>query len=489
MAVSELAKRASSINIADLAHADETERQARYDRAWDAYDGESELPFDDGESGQAIDNIRLGYAELIVDKGVSFLAGKGGVEWQIEPIDGDEDQDGEPDESEDPERDDETKAAKLDRERARVLAVLDEAWPEEDRALDFHNLATNGGVCGHFWLRLHEDRPPVVLDPTSVTAVWSEDDISILVRYLIEWLALDSDTGLGVKRRHRIEPDVPARPTSWTTFYEQYDEDAGWQEIDEPQPWGHSYAPVIGGQNLPSPNTFYGKPDLTPAVLDMVEQMESLASDMRRICRLHGHPIPVVMGVDADKVQEIDVAIGELLALPDVNAKLGQLTIAELESSLSLYKELKTALFEETHIPRVALGDRDKSGATTGVALQIEYGPLVERTDTKRLTYGAKLRKTAECLLDMRGIKGWRVRFGWPQIVPSDDKAAAETTETDLRMGVVSLETAAEKRGYDWAVESERIAEEKRQAQARFDEGLTDDTDPPPPDVPDPDEE
>jgi Phage portal protein, SPP1 Gp6-like len=473
----ELSKRASRVNLADLARQDEAERLERYQRAWAAYDGEGPLPFDD-EDGQACDNVRLGYGELIVDKGVSFLAGKGGVEFQLEPpAEAETEDEPEPDEPE------------VDELIERARALLDDAWPDEKRAADFHDLATNGGVCGHPWVRLYESGRLSVLDPSTVTAVWSEDDIEIIERYLLEWNAIDEETGLAVLRRKRIEPDNAENPSRWEIHDEEWDEDAGWMPVldndGEPiiTPWERTYAPVLDAKNRPSPNTFYGRPDLTPTILDQIEQLQSVASEMRRICRQHGHPIPVVIGEDASHVQEIDVAIGELLAIPNVNAKLGQIAVAELTSSLALYKELKAALFESAKIPRVALGDRDKSGALTGVALQIEYAPLIELTETKRITYGALLRKAAECILDLKGMPGWTVKLGWPEVLPSDDKAAAESAEADLRMGVVSKQTIAEKRGYDWALERERIDEEAREAKARFDEGIADEHDEPPVDI------
>lgn len=475
----ELSKRASRINLADLAREDEADRLQRYSRAWDAYDGEGPLPFDD-EDGQAKDNVRLPYAELLVDKVVSFLAGKGGVEIQLDPVTDeaaeDEVDDAEdPEESEDQDGDDERdREAEIDAARERARAALDEVWPEEDRHVDFHNLATNGGVCGHAWLRIYEDGRVAVLDPSTVTVVWSADDIGIVERYLIEWNAIDDD-GLAVARRHRIEPDDPGSPSFWTIYDEELDDDFGWVEVADEDPdgdeeveteqWAHAYPPIVGCQNRPAPNTFYGRPTLTPAILDLIEQLESVASDMRRIVRLHGHPLVYALGLSPDQVQELSVAIGEMIVLPKTqggeNPGFGALEVAELTSAFMLYKELKAALFEGTKVPRVALGDRDKSGALTGVALQIEYAPLVELIDTMRLTYGATLRQVTERILDLRGIPNVRVTLGWPNILPTDEVAATESAEADLRMGIVSKQTIAEKRGYDWEVEQQRLAEQR----------------------------
>lgn len=445
-------------NIADLAAQGERDRLGRHARAWACYDGEGPKALEVA-AGEADDNIRLDYGRLIVDKGVSFLAGKGGVTLQLDRVapveDGDAEGDGE------------------DPQQAAAEQALADAWPLLH--LDFHDLATNGGVCGHAWLRIHETGRVSVLDPGNVSVDWNEDDYAIVERYRITWDTVDRETGLGVVRRKRVEPNDPQRPSSWTIYDEELDDDTGQWVLTDTTPWPRSYAPIIGCKNLPAPNTFYGAADLECAILDQIEQLESIASDMRRIVRLHGHPIPVVIGEEAFRLQELDVAIGALLAIPNAEAKLDQLAIAELTSSLALYTETKAALFESAHIPKVALGDTANAGPTAAVALKVEYAPLIERTETKHLTYGPLLKDTAERLLDLLGFGGWRVTVSWPDPLPADEQAEATTSETELRMGIVSKQTLAEKRGYDWEVEQERIAEEKQAsveaAQAAFNRG------------------
>jgi len=447
---------ASEMHIADLVAEDEASRLNHFDRAWKAYDGEGPtyLEVDDGID----DNIRLDYPALIVDKGVSFLLGKdGGVTLQPKPPEAAaEDLDEEEEEGE--ERPEETPSDEEAEERG--LAVLDDAWPMQRRGLDLHNLATNGGVCGHVWVRVYKSGRVSVLDPANCSAEWNEDDVGIVERYFVQWTTADEETGLGVVRRWRIEPDNAVKPNSWEIVLEEHDEDANvWREV-ETEDWPWDFAPIIEGQNLPSPNTFYGRADLSPAVLDMVEQLESVASDMRRMVRLYGHPVPVFIGTSADKLQGLEVAIGELLAVPDKEAKMGQLEIAELTSSLELFKELKTALFEAAHVPKIALGETANAGPTSGVALKVEYEPLAERTGTKHLTYGWVISEIGRRILEIRGLKGWTCPLGWPDSTPSDPKADAEADESEIRMGVVSKQTISEKRGYDWEQEQRRMEEE-----------------------------
>lgn len=446
---------ASEMHIADLVAEDESRRLNAYERAWKAYDGEGPtyLDADDGHD----DNIRLDYPALIVDKGVSFLLGKdGGVALQPSPPERAEEEVAEGESEAEPEDADLAAEELVDR----ANAELDDAWPAMRRGLDLHDLATNGGVCGHMWVRIYKTGRVSVLDPANCSAEWDENDIGILKRYTVQWTTVDEETGFGVVRRWRIEPDNALKPTAWTILLEEHNEDANDWVVLEKEDWPYDFAPIVDGKNLPSPNTFYGRADLSPSVLDMIEQLESIASDMRRIVRLHGHPVPVFTGASADQLQALSVSIGELLAVPDKDAKLSQLEIAELTSSLELFKELKTSLFEGAHVPKVALGDTTNAGPTAAVALKVEYEPLSERTGTKHLTYGWVISEIGRRLLELRGLQGWTVTLGWPDSTPSDPKADAEADEAEIRMGVVSKRTVAEKRGYDWDEEQRRIAEE-----------------------------
>jgi hypothetical protein len=456
LAISSLTAATSRIHIAELADEEERKRRARYQRAWKHYDGETPDSLET-EVGETDDNIHLDYGKLIVDKGVSFLVGKeGGVSLQVEvppELERDPDDDGDVDNPEAPD------AQEDDDDTDEATDALDTAWPPMQRQVDFHNLATNGAICGHAWLRLSEDGSVTVLDPENVAVEWHEDDFTVVERYLIEWNTIDPDDGLGCVRRWRIEPDDAQNPTSWSEYEEEHNSGTqDWTLLDQ-STWPHPFAPVIGTQNLPSPNTFYGLADLEPAILDQIEQLESVASDMRRIVRLHGHPVPVIFGEDASRIMSLDISIGSLVGIPNAEGSLAQLQIAEIKSSLELFQELKTALFESAHIPKVALGDTANAGPTAGVALRVEYEPLTERTETKRMTYGNLLVETAERILTLRGYEDYRVSLGWPELL-TDEEASAQNDEAELRMGIVSRQTIAEKRGYDWSVEQQRIAEE-----------------------------
>lgn len=414
-------------SVIDHAELSEAQRLTWFKRAWDAYYGVSEKPLPKAEDGQD-DNVRLGAARFIVDKGASFLFGGDGQGVQVQVEDEND------------------------------STLIDEAWPVERRALQLHQLAVNGGVTGHAVVRLTRTGRVIVVDPGNFDASWSPDDLEQVLEYRITWTVVDGAAGQAFARRQRIIPDG----SGWLTLEERSSSiGSGWEVIGE-ESWPWPWPPIVHAQNLPAPNEFWGLADLEPQTLDLIASLEAVAGRMNRVIRLLGYPLPYVTGETASRLETLEVAAGRLLAIPNQDAKVGQLDLrAELTGALGLYRELRQALHEQTRIPEVASGKLENAGSLSGVALKILYGPAVEVTGTKRLTYGPMVRAIAERVLTLTGHGERTVGLLWPGVVPEDEQAEQMTLEGDLRMGVVSRQTVAERRGYNWAEEERRIGEER----------------------------
>lgn len=410
----------------------DAERIQRIARAWDHYQNGPPAPLSVSDDGHD-DNVRINYAELIVDKGVSFLFGPTGLTFQIE-------QDA----------------------AGTTLARLDEEWPLASRLIALHQLAVNGGVTGHAILRLKRDPTRVyVVDPNTFEAEWDDEDISNVLRYKITWNAADVEIGEATARRQRFEPVE----NIWVVYDEVSDaEGDNWRVISEER-WPYPWPPIFDCQHLPAPNEYYGKAALETDVLNLTETLSLLASRMNKIVRHNGHPVPYVTGQAAKDIASLDVAIGQMIALPDKDAKVGQLELnADLTSSITLWRELRQALHEVTKIPEVATGKLENAGALSGVALSILYGPAVELGSMLRLTYGPMLASLAARILEMAGQRDLVVTPQWPNIIPEDREADATRDEAELRMRVISRQTVSERRGYDWEEEQRRMTDEAEAA-------------------------
>lgn len=412
---------------------EEMERLQRFARAWQHYEDSAPPVLPIAEDGSD-DNIQVYSAETVVDKGVAFLfKGAGGVQLQT----------------------DEPKA----------VGKIGEVWPEDTRAIQLQDMAVNGGVTGHVFVRLRLDGRVIVLDPSTVYPTYSQSDIEQVEAWRIQWPGLD-EKGIPVVYRQRIEPEGE----HWTVIDEISKDQGRFWELIREEPWPHTWAPILHAKNRPSPNQFWGRPDLTKGVLDLLEAMWAIVGYMRRLVRHTGHPVPWITGHKASEIEAVDMALGKLLAIPRVEASVGQWQASgDLGASIELYRTLKEEYREKTSMPEVAAGKLENIGQLSGFALQILYGPLLERTGTKRSLYGPLVCEITSRLLEVNGVaEGAVILPVWADPLPKDEKAETDALEADQRMGIASKQTLAEKRGYDWETEQTRMANEGQD----LDEGL-----------------
>lgn len=419
----------------------EHERLLRIRRAWEYLLGQSELPLSLSDEG-IDDNVRINVAKALVNKGVSWLFGADrALGFGVED-------------------DEETEEA------------LDEIWPVMQRAVTFHHLGVNGAVTGHTFCRMLEDGRIIVWDPSNVTVEWDEEDIERVLEYRYTWtMAGTDDTQLlpGVRRQRFIRQEG-----SWLVVDEKGEGsgEEGWTELAR-STWSRPWAPIFHAQNLPMPNEFWGEPDLTTDVLDLIDAMQAVAGSTRKMVRHRGHTLPWSSGQRGEDIAEIDVSLGRWLAFPNKDVKVGQLEAASPEGVKWFYEKLWEAFHYVTRTPPIAFGVMEMANVKEDT-VELAYSPAVELTEDKRLTYGPMVSEIAARKLELAGklpkaeegteAQSVQPMPNWPSVIPKGDRAEAEGLEADRRMGVVSKQTVAEKRGYDWAVEEPRLAEEGKVA-------------------------
>lgn len=428
-------------HYAQLVEADEKERREQFKRAWNYYEGEAPKPLRLTPDGFD-DNVRINYARLIVDKGVSFLVGKG-PEFQID-----------------------ADTASTSRLEADVEAI----WKNSGGLIGKQRLAVNGGVSGHSFARIVPSPDAgglariVALDPQNLTLKWAQDDHERITEYRITWTEWNEEDRRMIGRRQRIVPSESGE--TWEVIEEKSPEVGNrWIEIRR-ETWGFPFPPIVHAQNLPAPNRVWGRADLEADVLDLISAIEFATSNVNRILRFHAHPL---WYTDAEGgLETLNRAIGRIVRFPK-GTTIDKLEMdSDLTAPLSLIAELRQALHEITRIPEIAVGKVENVGALSGVALQILYQPLLELTETKRQTYGDLYTESTRRALIVSGRPNVEVGITWPEMLPSD----SETLIADQTLGIVSKRTLAGKRGYDYDVEAARIEDEKGDAPAATERAL-----------------
>lgn len=431
---------------------EEYARLRRYREAWEAYYGDYPLPLvirpRPGRSA-IDDNIALGWASEIVDTGVAYLFGDDLRFDVVDPLNP-----GTPSPD--------------------VMAAqqwLDRVWAANRKMTTLQKLAINGGVCGHAFIRI---RPTVtapgtayrampdalrlqVLDPANVEVSWDMEDIERPTEYEIEWLAEDEDDETYL-RRLRIVLDETGPAPVWLMVDERsLTTSETWVVVAE-SVWPFPWAPVVDCQNLAIPNEYYGQADLDPVIVRLIKAGVARASDLARTHRLHAHPQPYGVGMTPAQASQISLGIDQLAVLPSPDAKLAMLEIGgSASTSLEFVGWLKEQVREYARIPEVATGKLANIGSLSGVALSILFQPLLAKTETKRRTYGELLDDLNRRLLTLAGWDTYDVRIRWPEMLPGDPKAEADTAIVKQALGV-STPTLLAELGYDPAQEQAQTA-------------------------------
>lgn len=431
-------------------------RRAQYAEAWNYYEGNLPRPLNvtPQRGGAPIDdNVPINLARLVVDVGTAFLFG-GDVSFETD-----------------------NQGGVLERTPAEMY--LDATWTANRQATLLQRLGINGGVCGHAFIKLVE-RPEmlprlVLLDPGNVEVLYDPDDFEDVYEYRIEWETCDHD-GRGIYRLQRIVRAEDGRSWLETNYQaslqqtgrDKYEKSA-WVQIGEPLTWPYPFAPVTGMQNIASPNSYWGMADLERDLLNLNRQILEVLSNLKRIVRLAAHPRPYAVGLTGKQTSEIDASPDVMLGLP-MGTQIGYLEMSsDLAGALATYNRLRETFFQMARIPEIALGSLENTPDLSGVALQIMYQPLLEKTEAKQRTYGDGLDSLNRRILAVGGFVEESlqpVRIVWPTLLPSDSKAAAETGLIWQQLGV-STETVLDRLGFDATMEEQRKSSEETDAAER----------------------
>jgi hypothetical protein len=451
-----------SLAQAPCPQADHERKRAMRD-AWNAYRGKLKPPLKVA-ADQPDDNVLSNRCAPIVDKGVSFLFG------QIVNVEA-SDETSEPDTA--------------------IQDFLKGLWGDDDERMTLlSQMAINGGVCGQVFLKLI---PPqgemqfprvVVMDPFLIRVVTGPDDVSCVLAYIIEYPGQDDWQKKQIIAR--IDPDGLASVAAeadlddtWTiTNYLRKGQSGPWMQVGERAFWPYPFAPIMMCQNLPNPNEAWGVPDLTPDLINMNNVLNFIQSNTSRIIKFHGHPKTYATGLSAS---QINIGIDDLLCLPSPDSKLANLEMtSSLVDQINFANILRSDMDEQSRVPGIVLG-RETSlprGNISGVALEMLFQPLIEKTVQKQRLYGCLIRYVSRAALVLAGklsieeYEDCPIALHWPSLLPNDDLQAAQTALVYQQIGV-SEHTLLAKLGFDPDEEMEKRHAEDTEKMAQAARGQT----------------
>lgn len=320
-----------------------------------------------------------------------------------------------------------------------VAGRAERALNETYAANDLHTLdvqsAIDSAVLGDGAFKIVWDaergRPLVTaVDPQGLWAWWRPGDPGALTRVVQRYeVPRDVESGdgdplavaAGAGSRARIVEDW--RPDRYRREVD------GQIVLDGPNPYG--WIPYVIYPNLSRPHEFWGASDLED-LLDICRELNRRMTTVSRILEVAGYPITVLENVTGSEGIRVDA--GAVWELPE-DSRAYLLDMLQ-GGGVSLHIDYINLLYRQLHdlseTPRTAFGDSGR--ALSGVALEVEIQPLVQKVMRKRRTWERVFRQRNVLLLDLlEGFGGLdlgglrRTETVWGSVLPSDRESLART--------------------------------------------------------------
>ncbi|MDE2801735.1 MAG: phage portal protein [Chloroflexota bacterium] len=216
-------------------------------------------------------------------------------------------------------------------------------------------------------------------------------------------------------------------------------------DLTEERPNPYGFIPFIVFPNLREPKQFWGSADIT-ALMEPQREINRAFSQLSTILELSGNPIAVLEGVE--EAQDIAVQPGAVWEVPE-RARAYLLDLLQ-GGGVRLHTEYIELLYRVLHdlseTPRTAFGDSGRN--LSGVALEMELYPMVQRVARKRLQRNSIYRLRAELALRVHqqrtGEECWpvRLRTTWGTALPQDRDRLVQQEERLVNAGLQSRRRA-----------------------------------------------
>lgn len=410
--------------------------------------------------GQADDNLVVNLVGLAVNRSNSMLFG-GGVDFSVPANPG-------------------------------ADAWLRAAWDANKKNIILHRTGIDGELSGTSYMKLipegREYRGEVyprlvLLDPALMAIETDPMDIEQVDCYIFEMHIPGEDRTIREKTRRVRVYDVdgepvselftnengiqePAVPGTWIVeTWESKGNNAAWILIKSVK-WEYPFPPIHHWQNLPAPHSVYGM-DGTGGSLDVQDKYNFVISNAMKILRYHAHPKTWARGVKSQS-EKVSWGSDEMVKFSDPEAMVANLEMnSDLGSSRAIAQDMRQLVFDLFRVVDIA-SMKDKVGALTNFGLRVLYSDALSKNATRRELYGDALMEINRRMM-MLAAGSEDVPESdviWGADLPQDEKEDAEMVRLDLQAGIVSRQTAASKRGYEWDTVRNDAGEVVREGEA-----------------------
>ena len=233
----------------------------------------------------------------------------------------------------------------------------------------------------------------------------------------------------------------------------------------------HGFIPYIVFPNNPVPKQFWGLSDIV-ALREAATEMNRELSVLATIMELSGNPIAVLAGVES--AEDIAVQAGATWTIPE-SAKAYLLDLLS-GGGVGLHIQYLDAIYRTIHdlaeVPRTAFGQNQQG--LSGVALQVEMQPLLQKVKRKRLIRTAAYTRRAQAILKLidantgtNHAAAGNIEITWAPPLPSDRTEDINQEAALVAAGLTAHTSAMNRLGVpDPATEWQATLAQARELQA-----------------------
>ena len=297
-------------------------------------------------------------------------------------------------------------------------------------------------------------------DVQGIYAWWLGDDTTQVWRVASKYTLSAEETEL----LYQVKPKSKAATVVelWTARdFELYLDNALMEK--KPNPYG--FIPFIIYPNLREPKKFWGTSDL-PQIMESQRELNRAMSQLSRILELSGNPIAVLENVEES--EDIAIRPGAVWNIPE-DAKAYLLDLLQgggINLHINYIDLLYRALHDISESPRSAFGGTERD--LSGVALQIELHPLLQKVRRKRIIRSAVYNRRNEMVLRLlekyqgESFGDNHLRVVWGPVLPQDVARQVNNEQILVQTGVHSRRRAMDELGIrDPECEFKRWLEER----------------------------
>lgn len=365
--------------------------------------------------------------------------------------------------------------------------LLQKVWEQDnDKNMVLWEMGQLAGVTGDCFVKIAYEEPWV--DSIGVYHAGRTRIIPLNPAHCFpEYHPHDRDRMLRFKLKYRFWGTSPEGTRQVYTFTEILTDDAVEQYINDelidqyPNPIGT--VPIVHIPNVTISSSPWGQSDIWD-IISLNRELNEKMTEVSDIINYHSAPVTIITGAKASQLERGAKKVWA--GLPKDANVFNLESKGEMGGALEYIQFLKMTMHEITGVPESALGQTQPISNTSGVALAIQYQPMMNRYVMKKAHFTKGLKRVNELIIRTQAVhepdslvwderyaslpesdqltqldpadpNTYRTEIHWPEPLPVDQLIKLNELQAKMAMGLESKRGALREMGEQFP--NEKMAE------------------------------